>query len=259
MPGLPISDNVRRSFFEPVDDDGYDGGQFVEEMLGGVLLKRTWAEGYKQGDFRICLNVSTGREAKKYNLVFGAVLHRSRSEYRSSGAEFHYPTAPTDCDLGDLSLNRECDCMLVRPRHSAEQSQNVISAGVVIASWVRLACAECWEKLLANAFAGHGQFPGKTVFKVVGRLPEGEVRLITALAADEVARGENSLIQGVPKVLNGVGRQTPHVCRKDVIEDELIDVQSSVRIELHDSGASVWLREEGFPHGGEVGGLFRSP
>ena len=243
--------------FYTFDDHGNVLRQGSQKDIYADMFQQPWAEHYMQGHLYLCLEIAARGIAEKFKLVFGAVPLGRNEKAAAPGS--YADNSGEDGGLSNACRDGKGDLMLMGTGNPAEHSESIISSGITVPSWVWLAQPKCWEKLFRNSFALWSLPSGKAIFEIVGTFAEGEMAMPVPLPVDDNSGRKDSLIERIPEVFEGVGRETTKLGGKGLSQLQLADILSCIRIELDDSGNRITFGEKAVCEGLELMCFFPSP
>ena len=220
--------------FETQDDAVHYGSKVVEDgnnwlaKHGASVAKR-----YVEGELYVVLEFTIGRGHPNYHLAIS-----------------HIPLGREQGSVGELrgvNLNdRLCvetwaqrDLVFIRSRHFGHNTQEVISPGVALPGWIR------FEGLDDGVEIGR-EFRVELSRQISERARDGEIDVARTSAGNSLDRGDGSLVQGMPKIVQNVVGRISRPRRNRADKFDLISLLSGVRVNIDDVGVSIRAMNGGF-------------
>lgn len=190
-----------------------------QKPSGIDLLDGRVAENYREGYIGLEIGLTADWQGEKNEFTCFLIPSLLRQDHRGRVTRIAGGNIDVSClasggpkqSLGGMGRDSQSDTVLVRPRDSTEEFENVIAAGVSVPSRIGLYQSESVVKFWGDLLATPCLAAGETVFKVIWAVAEGEVSASAFLPCEEQCGSISGLVKNISKVGDNVICPAPKV------------------------------------------------
>ena len=192
-------------------------------------------ESYISGASNIHITLASIPEGRQYDLVCSRSITEVGENTKPTFSDVEIAESNLRSDR--LGSDNKCSSVLVRTRNFSEQPEEVITAGMIIPSWIRFITAESGEEFFWDVFTAT---VSECCIQVVWVGSERKVSISARLSHDMMGGGINCLIQGIPQIFNDIRGHSAKPERQWGNWNDVVR-RLGIRIELFDHSCRVVL------------------